>query len=604
MRSDSPIFTKKKIFSSFICTLLALLLFAGCAYSGNYYPSSTNHQKSSENPETIAAFDAFTKDIFLEEVTGNTINLHYTLAHPENYGITDYTVTLGDLSDQAVIDNNAKIENYLSALQSFRYDELSLNQQLTYDILLDYFTLQIHMADYALYDEYLRPSTGVQAELPILYEEYTFRTEQDVQDYLSLISLTDTYFEQVIAFEQQKADAGLFMPDYACDNVISQCQAFIEDADHHYLLQTFNNKVDDMTDELSQTEIDNYKLQNEEAFFSHVVPAYKNLASSLEDLKGSGTNENGLCYYPDGKEYYKDLLYYNTGSSSSVADIENMITKQRVKVLQESSDLMNENPEVWDLASEAVISSVDAATTLSNLRSAMLSDFPASPETNVSVHYIDDSVADYLAPAYYVTAPIDDYTQNSIYINESTDSSEISYFTTLAHEGFPGHLYQTIMTYESGMDPIRSLLNYAGYVEGWATYVEMMSYHYAGLNDDVATILQLNQDVTLSLYASTDLGIHYEGWTFDDTVEFWHNYGITNDDAIRSIFELIVEEPTHYLKYYVGYLEFENLKQETSLKYISRYDEKAFHQAVLSIGPAPFSLLQKYLPAYYEQALQ
>ena len=160
------------------------------------------------------------------------------------------------------------------------------------------------------------------------------------------------------------------------------------------------------------------------------------------------------------------------------------------------------------------------------------------------------------------------------------------------------------MTYESGMDPIRSLLNYAGYVEGWATYVEMMSYHYAGLNDDVATILQLNQDVTLSLYASTDLGIHYEGWTFDDTVEFWHNYGITNDDAIRSIFELIVEEPTHYLKYYVGYLEFENLKQETSLKYISRYDEKAFHQAVLSIGPAPFSLLQKYLPAYYEQALQ
>lgn len=124
-------------------------------------------------------------------------------------------------------------------------------------------------------------------------------------------------------------------------------------------------------------------------------------------------------------------------------------------------------------------------------------------------------------------APIDDYSHNSIYINETTDTTNISYFTTLAHEGFPGHLYQTVMTYESGIEPVRSILNYSGFVEGWATYVEFQSYHYAGLDDDVATILELNQDATLSLYASTDIGIHYEGWTLEDTKKFWNNYGIT-----------------------------------------------------------------------------
>ena len=68
----------------------------------------------------------------------------------------------------------------------------------------------------------------------------------------------------------------------------------------------------------------------------------------------------------------------------------------------------------------------------------------------------------------------------------------------------------------------------------------------------------------------------------------------------ESIFELIVEEPTHYLKYYIGFLKFEELKKETSLKNIKDYNDKSFHQAVLSIGPAPFDIVDKYLPAYYK----
>ena len=598
MKTNHTFFTRKKILSSAVCALLLVFLFAGCSFYGT---GSSQTSLSVENPETVHAFDDFTRQMFLEEVTANTINLHYTLADPEGYGITDYPVTLGDLSDEAASDSLARDENYLSVLESFDYTELSVKQQLTYDLLHDYLSLGLKLADYPLYDEYLKPSTGVQAELPILYEEYTFRTEQDVKDYLDLLALTDEYFHQVIAFEQKKADAGLFMSDYACENVISQCNDFIADADDHYLLETFNNKIDDLAVSLSlsQSEVDSYKLQNEQIFSEHVIPAYQDLVAALKDLKGSGTNENGLCYYPEGRNYYETLLYYNTGCSDSVSDIETMISRQRTRVLQESSDLVNENPELWELAADTSLTPTDPTTTLNKLRSAMKDDFPDPPDVNFTVHYIDDSVADYLAPAYYVTAPIDDYTENSIYINESTDTSDISYFTTLAHEGFPGHLYQTAMTYASGMDPVRALLNYSGYVEGWATYVEMKSYHYAGLNEDVAALLQLNQDATLSLYASTDLGIHYDGWTLEDTKKFWNNYGITNDDAIQSIFELIVEEPTHYLKYYVGYLKFEELQKETAMKNINTYNDKSFHQAVVSVGPAPFDILEKYLPEYY-----
>lgn len=592
----SKIFTKKKVASSAVCVALAISLFAGCAH---FESIEYSQEISEENPQTVEAFDQFINDIFETEVTENTINLHFTISDPEKYGITDYPVTLGDLSIDAMADSNARLENYLSGLNSFSYTELTLNQQLTYDILENYFKLQLDMADMYLYDELLRPSTGVQAQLPILYEEYSFNSKKDVEDYLKLLALTDEYFDQIISFEKEKADAGLFMSDFACQNIIDQCNAFIADSDNHYLIETFNTRIDKLTG-LTQSEKDHYRLQNEKMLREHIFPAYENLAAALTDLLGSGTNENGLCYFPEGKQYYEYLLAYNTGASESVKTLENMISNERVKVLQESSDLTTENPELWELASEVTLTPTDSATTLNHLKEVMLDDFPAPPETSYTVSYIDDCVADYLAPAFYVIAPIDDYSHNSIYINETTDTTNISYFTTLAHEGFPGHLYQTVMTYESGIEPVRSILNYSGFVEGWATYVEFQSYHYAGLDNDVATILELNQDATLSLYASTDIGIHYEGWTLEDTKKFWNNYGITNDDAIESIFELIVEEPTHYLKYYIGFLKFEELKKETSLKNIKNYNDKSFHQAVLSIGPAPFDIVDKYLPAYYE----
>ena len=592
----SKIFTKKKVASSAVCMVLAVSLFAGCVH---FESIEYSQEISEENPETIEAFDQFINDIFETEVTENTINLHFTISDPEKYGITDYPVTLGDLSNDAMSDSNARLENYLSGLSSFSYTELTLNQQLTYDILENYFQLQLDMADMYLYDELLRPSTGVQAQLPILYEEYSFNSKKDVEDYLKLLALTDEYFDQIISFEKEKADAGLFMSDFACQNIIDQCNAFIADSDNHYLIETFNTRIDKLTG-LTQSEKDHYRLQNEKMLREHIFPAYENLAAALTDLLGSGTNENGLCYFPEGKQYYEYLLAYNTGAAESVKTLENMISNERVKVLQESSDLTTENPELWELASEATLTPTDSATTLNHLKEIMLDDFPAPPETGYTVNYIDDCVADYLAPAFYVIAPIDDYSHNSIYINETTDTTNISYFTTLAHEGFPGHLYQTVMTYESGIEPVRSILNYSGFVEGWATYVEFQSYHYAGLDDDVATILELNQDATLSLYASTDIGIHYEGWTLEDTKKFWNNYGITNDDAIESIFELILEEPTLYLKYYIGFLKFEELKKETSLKNIKDYNDKSFHQAVLSIGPAPFDIVDKYLPVYYE----
>lgn len=569
--------------------LLTLSLLIGCGT-----PASLHTEESTKT----ASFDDFLQNFFRTEVTSNTLNLHFTLSNPERYGIKETPITLGDLSAQAIDESHAALENMRSALHTYDYDKLSARQQLDYDILSDYLNTEYSVLDLTLYDEILRPSTGIQAQLPVLYEEYRFYDKDDIEDYLSLISLTDSYFEQIIDFEKQKAAAGLFMSDYACDSIISQCESFIKNPDEHYLIQTFNNKLAQMTD-LTDTQRETYQKKNEELVKEHVLSAYENLAASLTKLLGSGENDLGLCYFPEGKKYYEYLVYHNTGSEKSIPEIQEMIRKKRSSDLASASALMLESPGLAEKCNTVRLDGMDSVATLQLLQDKMLAQFPAAPDTEFTVSYIDACMEDYMAPAFYITAPIDNYEKNSIFINASTDATTMRYFTTLAHEGFPGHLYQTVMSYEAGLSPARSILNYPGYVEGWATYVEMLSYQYAGLDENVATLMMRNQSALLSLYASTDLGIHYEGWTFADTLAFWDDYGISDQVALRNMYELIVEEPTHYLKYYVGYLEFLELKEKAQETYGSNYSDIAFHQAVLDIGPAPFSIVEKYLDDYY-----
>ena len=553
---------------------------------------------AAQGTETALSFDEFSEHFFRTEISSNTINLHFTLSEPEDYGITDPPISLGSLTPEAADESRASLENALAVLKTFDYDSLSAREKLDYEILTDYLQLTCDSSEFTFYDELLRPSTGIQAQLPVLYEEYRFYEKQDIEDYLALIALTGDYFDQIIEFERQKASAGLFMSDFACDTIISQCEAFLQNREEHYLITTFDHKLTQMT-ELSDAERQTYQAKNETIVKETILPAYERLASALTELLGSGTNNAGLCHFPDGTEYYEYLVRHNTGSDKSVREIQKMVEEQRSEDLTAAGVLILQHPGLEEKCASVRLDGMDPVATLHVLQEEMLAQFPAAPDTEFTVSYIDECMEDYMAPAFYITAPIDNYRKNSIFINASTDTSTMRHFTTLAHEGFPGHLYQTVMSYEAGLSPVRSILNYPGYVEGWATYVEMLSYHYAGLETPVADLLSFNQSALLSLYATTDLGIHYDGWSFSDVLAFWADYGITDQNSLRNVYELIVEEPAHYLKYYVGYLEFLELKEDAKKRYGDAYSDVAFHRAILAIGPAPFSIVEKYLDAYY-----
>ena len=539
-------------------------------------------------------FNHFLSDTFIQETSSNTMNLHFTLSDPASAGITDYDVTFGDYSAEGRKSSLLATKQLRQQLDDFSYRSLTEDEQIVYDVLSDYLDRQLALSDYPLFDEVLTPSGGATSQLPILLAEYRFHSAQDVEDYLALLSQMDTYFDQILAYEQEKADAGLFMSDSCCRKVIESCEVFTLHPDDNFLITTFDNRLDQM-EGISDGDKADYRKRNQTAIAEHVIPAYQNIASGLTKLMGRGRNDWGLCNYEDGCAYYSALVAYYTGCDDTVEELFSQIEEKRTADLAVCSTLLSEKPSLLLESDSVTLDYADEAAMVQTLENAIAADFPEVPDNNWELVHVDPALSDYLAPAFYITAPIDNYKSNRIYLNTAANYDSLGLFTTLAHEGFPGHLYQTVCSYAYGMNPLHTLLNYPGYTEGWATYVEMQSYYYAGLDEDMASLLQHNQAVMLSLYATSDIGIHYYGWEKDEMMKLWSGYGITDEATVEAITNLILEEPGNYLKYYVGYMKFTQLREACEAKQKSAFDPVQFHEEIMRIGPAPFELLEEKL---------
>ncbi len=571
------------------CLLLSLCIFSGC--------SSPEAAMTTESPSL--SFSDWCQQIFQEEISQNTLNLHYTLKNPKEYGITTSTVSLGSFDAKDQTNYLKRVKQYTEILNTYNYDSLNLEDRLTYDILKYHFNQTLSNRSFYYYEEPLSSVTGIQAQLPILLSEYEFYQISDIPVYLNLLAQVDDYYHSIITFEEQKAQNGLFMSEQAADAIISQCEDFLKNPSENMLITTFNERIDEMENLDNRLALE-YKSQNMQTLISHVIPAYRDLISSLKELKSYSANQNGLCYLKHGTDYYEALVEETTGSSKSIQELKNLINKYY------KNDLLSLKAclENGEIATEAISSFSDdnPEEILLHLSHEITTDFPELSDVNYQVKYINKNLAEHISPAFYLTPPIDNSSQNTIYINPESNLKELSLFTTLAHEGYPGHLYQTVYSTRNGLSNIRALLDFGGYTEGWATYAEMYSYQLYGLDDISTTYYMHTNSLNLSLYARLDIGIHYDGWKLKEIKSFLSQFGITEEDTACAIQTAILEAPANYLKYYIGYLEFCELKEKALKSYSKNtsQDLKNFHKVMLSMGPAPFSILEEYMDDYYD----
>ncbi len=565
-------------------------------------------------------FEKFLNNFFISELSSNPITLHYTLADSSEYGIDESALTLPVYNTEQFSDTLSNLDKTLSELKKFNAKRLSPDNQYAYILLCSYLTAARECSSYQYFDEPLSPSSGVLSELPILLAEYRISSLKDVENYLSILSQVPGYFEGLMLYEREKSANGMFMSDSAADKLIEQCATLMDTQamknGEHFLELTFNERLSKLVEQnlIDNNEALHFESENKRLLTTVVAPAYDKMADELTLLKGSGNDSCGLANYKGGREYYTAYLRLTTGSYRDIDKIKKMLATDFEHNLTKLIALAGRHPAIGNYISSGPITfpAMSQEDMLTKLRGMMREDYPDIPfsdngDASCEIKYVNDSLEPYTAPAFYMTPPIDNSRDNTIYINRQTTHGGLSLFTTLAHEGYPGHLYQTVYSRQhmqgKNTAKLQNILYYGGYIEGWAMYAELNSYDYAiALSKDTQPETEyiyeadkLNRQIQLCLYSLLDIMIHYDGADYDKVSALLNAIGFTDEAGIRAVYEYIVEEPCNYLKYYLGYLEILELKEKAMEMWGRDYTPKSFHTFILNNGPADYRTLERLL---------
>lgn len=610
----------RRLSAVFLCLLTALsLLLCSCgkdriawsgAETGEFYSADGSHQRnapggghlkpSGTGQVSQTQFDAFCEEVFRDELSSaGTLDLHYTLISPEAYGIEKSETNLGSYSLNEMIAGTREAGLLRERLLQFDRSALSSAQKQTYDTLLDTLETTMLREGMELYEQPLAPTIGIQAQLPILLAEYSFRCLQDVEDYLTLLSQIDIYYNQILAFENQKADAGLAPSDASIDEILASCEGYRIDPEDNFLTETFQSRLSRLP-EITEEQKADLKARHTAAIREHFLPAYESLIAGMSALKGRGIQEGGLCNLKDGKRYYEYLLKSGTGTSYTVEELKQALTRRIDADLTTLSQLFEENPSLD--VQNASFSLSDPQEILEDLKRQMKQEFPAMAECGYEIRYVPSYLEAALSPAFYLTAPLDDINHNIIYINNAYSDSNDGIYTTLAHEGFPGHLYQTVYWRTHAPSPLSALLSCSGANEGWATYVE----NYActldnGLPKEVGIYRAALRSVSLCVHGLLDIGVNYDGWSREEAGKFISSYFRVDEESAARLWQVMIDNPTNYLEYCNGYVELMEMREQAENTLKGRFSPMEFHRFLLDMGPVPFSVMRPWFSEWLQK---
>ena len=559
---------------------------------------------------SIAPLGAFCKELTMESLTDNPFELHYTIAYPEEMGLENLSNNLIPFDENSYMKSEEIWLERAETLTQISSAHLNKEDSFLHALLSRYVNLQLKSLEFPYYENALSSSGGVHSQLPILLSEYAFRCKEDVENYFSLLSQIPAYFEGISNYTKIQERNGITIYTKTLKEVKKQCLELFPktqlENNTHFLQTSFEDRVQGLVTEgiITDKEASDYIARNTYLLKTKLQPAYEALADSIDSLNGTPTL-SGLAAYPKGKEYYALLLSANTGSDKTVDDIQSMLYKRYDMLYNQYTSLLEQGTQVqnWTFPIDGHSEMLQQLYNTAQKHFPALTTVTGDALQTVQLKNVNGILANMSAPAFYMTPPMDDNAEHTIYINPDADMQSLDLYTTLAHEGFPGHLYQTVYSQtamKTNHEPlIRQLLYYGGFTEGWAVYAELYSYDFAadtcdeGLHDTLE-LTRLNREIQLCLCSILDIYIHYDAASLQDVEKLLKTLGL-NSSSSQSIYTAICDAPANYPKYYVGYLEILNLRETAKKLWGDNYSDYAFHEWILTSGPADFGSLEEKL---------
>ena len=537
------------------------------------------------------SFSDFEDELFQEMMSEDYTTLHFSLRDYQKYGIEKPDVNIGDASWDDYEDSVEDCDEYLKKLQSFDYDSLSETEQKDYRTIAFYLERNKELNSYPYFDWAFNSAEGVIDNLLTTFTEFVFYEKEDIDDYLATLASVPAYLDQCLENTKKQAAKGYFLTDAMLKATEDAIEKFVDKKDDNELIKIFDENIDAF-DGLSAEEKEAYKKKNREIVLNAYIPSYEKVAEELQKLKGSRKADYNVSSLDGGSEYYAALASYKTSIDADVETILDICTQYIEKSVDELYDIMQNHSEVTEETLD-----FDSAEDVLSYLEGHLDAFPVLDKVYYNVQYLDPSVANDSIVAYYLSPPVDDMRDNVIKINGDNVSDVLDLYTTLAHEGFPGHLYQTNYYIQQQPSLLRTQLTMMGYQEGWGMFAEGQALHVSGLSEYASEYQKINIELNYVLSAAVDLGVNGLGWSTKDVSKYLDRLDL-NSSIAKDLYDFATLQPGTILPYGVGVAMFELLENRAKNALGNDFDQKAFNEVLLNDGNRPFEVVEDDVNAY------
>ncbi len=557
-------------------------------------------------------FESYLDDYFKDTVTSDTLSYNFSVKDGSKYGVKAPDATLGDASMNAESVDKQKNDDY------DKYKELTAfeNKKLTKDERWTYLNLKEDMeADLMIYNniyfyEPFSPMRGLQSNIPTNFTDYRFDDKSDIEDYIALLGQLKDYFGKYLDFEREKSEKGYFMSEANAEDVIDQCNTFVKDPENNFMISVFDSRIDKL-DFLTDSEKEKYKKKDKTVILDSVIPAFQDVADTFTELKSTG-KAGGIYNLDGGKDYYEDyILPKFEGSDKSASEVMDMLEDEEQSAISDMRSVYQQNPEAYQYFSDnysklfSKTDSEEPKEIIDYLMNNAMSEFPKINNIPYTVNYLDKSMESIMENtlAYYMSPAIDDEKSNIIYVNGAHTSGM---WTTLAHEGCPGHMYQNAYFQSTKPNKVRAIAGNLGYQEGWAVYSSyetLSDYDFGdgkGYSDELAKLSRDNEDLGYVFYGILDIGVNYEGWSVDKCKSYMKNMGF-GTDGVEDMYNTVIGDPGAYLSYSASYCEYKNLREDAENELGSKFKAVDFNKVILDAGPCQFKLLEEQIDNYIDE---
>lgn len=524
--------------------------------------------------------------------------------HPEratSYGDYRYNDRLDDRSLAALSSEHASDQDFLARLKAIPTTGFAEHDALSHQVLLRILSQRIEDYEFKEYEMPVSQMEGPHVRLADLPLAVPFDSVKQYQDYISRLHQIPRAFAQTEQVLRQGMKDHLMPVRFLLEKVPTQCQGII--AADPFLRPTERFPASIPSDEQQRLT----KAIND-AVINEVLPAYQSFGSFIAtEYAPHGRTTLAVTSLPGGERRYLNAIHSRTTVTKltpaqihqiGLREIERIEADMLVIAHQEGfADLasfresLETNAKYRPVSAEQIVD--DFRNYIAQMQSKLPDLFGFIPGSPVTVEAIPDFQA--AMATHYQTGTPDGKRPGRVVVATSNfahrtliDDEAIAY-----HEGIPGHHMQLSVAQQlTGLPKFRQHGGNSGYVEGWALYAEQLGKDAGFYQDPVSDYGRLSSELFRAVRLVVDTGVHSEGWTRDQVVDFMRKSGAVDEPTIQSETDRYIAWPAQALSYKLGQLEFRQLRERARSELGPKFDIRSFHDEMLNGGVLPLDLLE------------